>query len=70
VDLQRVLSSPFSIFLVVRRATSEGPRAFPWRKKGLIVPFLLGALFSSIDQPQNIGDMGIFVLVISMSLCS
>ena len=36
-------------------------RAFLWRKKGLIVPFLHCSLISSIDQPKNIGDIGVFV---------
>jgi hypothetical protein len=49
--MQRVLSPLFSFSFLEGEQACEGPRAFPWRKKGLTVPFLLGALISSIDQP-------------------
>jgi hypothetical protein len=70
VDVLGVLSPSFSFSYCKESKFVRASRAFHWRKKGLIVPFLHCALISSIDQPKNIGDIGIVVFVISLSICS
>jgi hypothetical protein len=70
VDVLGFLSLSFSFFLLYGEQVCEGTRAFLWRKKGIIVPFLHCALISSIDQPKNIGDIGLVVFVISLSIYS
>jgi hypothetical protein len=65
VNVLGVLSPSFSFSYCKESKFVRASRAFLWRKKEPQFPFFIVLWISSIDQPKNIGDIGL----LSIMLC-